>query len=61
LEQRELRLKKSLLCLVQFRENVKDLPLKDDQQEDMFLLTWIRARENDLGKAEDMLRKVLES
>ncbi|CAG7720839.1 unnamed protein product, partial [Allacma fusca] len=49
--------KEELELLSNFRSRLTDLNLTDDQSSDMFLLRWIRARENKLDQAEAMLRK----
>ncbi|OXA63864.1 retinal-binding protein [Folsomia candida] len=42
--------------LVQFRKNVADLSLTEEELEDDFLIKWLRARYLDLPKAAEMLR-----
>ncbi|XP_052073547.1 SEC14-like protein 2 isoform X1 [Mytilus californianus] len=44
-------------CILQFRENVKDV--LQPEHDDHYLLRWLRARNFDLKKSEDMLRKHL--
>jgi hypothetical protein len=46
-----------LKLLRKFRDIIDDLNLKEDMNSDMELLRWIRARDNDLAEAENMLRK----
>jgi hypothetical protein len=48
-----------LELLVKFRERLADLALEGEQNSDMFLLRWIRARDQKLDAAEEMLRKSL--
>jgi hypothetical protein len=39
-----------------FRDNLKDVLKKDEHMEPSFLIRWIRARDHNLKKAEEMLR-----
>jgi hypothetical protein len=51
---------KELELISTFREMIRDIKLRPDQDNDRFLNRWIRAREHDLTKAEQMLRTSLE-
>ncbi|CAG7832599.1 unnamed protein product [Allacma fusca] len=42
-----------------FRERLKDLELTEEQQSNMQLIRWLRAREYKLDQSEEMLRKSL--
>lgn len=44
-------------ALARFRENLQDVLLTLPKADDYFLLRWLRARDFDLKKSEDMLRK----
>jgi len=48
-----------LIILKKFRAITADLILKPEQRTDMALLRWLRARDLNLQKADDMLRKSL--
>ncbi|CAL8069642.1 unnamed protein product [Orchesella dallaii] len=43
-----------------FRGRIKDLPIDEEQLHEQHMLRWIRAREGDLAKAEDMFRRHME-
>ncbi|ODN04848.1 CRAL-TRIO domain-containing protein T23G5.2 [Orchesella cincta] len=43
--------------LTEFRKRVSDVIKTKEQNEDTYLIRWLRARDLDLNKAEDMLRK----
>ncbi|XP_077016680.1 SEC14-like protein 4 isoform X5 [Tamandua tetradactyla] len=47
-------------ALARFRENLQDLLPTLPKADDYFLLRWLRAREFDMQKSEDMFRKHLE-
>jgi hypothetical protein len=42
----------------QFRKKIRDLSLPQVELEDKVLVRWLRARNNNLKDAEQMLRKV---
>ncbi|CAG7716864.1 unnamed protein product [Allacma fusca] len=46
--------------LTKFRPRLTDLQLNEERNSDMDLLRWLRAREYNLDRAEDMLRKNLD-
>ncbi|OXA55943.1 putative SEC14-like protein 6 [Folsomia candida] len=46
--------------LSEFREKVGDILLTEDQKDDSFLIRWLRARNLDVTKAEEMLRSSLQ-
>ncbi|KAL0583133.1 SEC14-like protein 4 [Plecturocebus cupreus] len=47
-------------ALSRFRENLQDLLPRVPNADDYFLLRWLRARDFDLQKSEDMLRRHME-
>jgi len=49
-----------IVALKEFRNRVTDVLPDDFSKRDDFLIRWIRAREMDLDKAEDMLRKSMQ-
>ncbi|ODN04853.1 SEC14-like protein 4 [Orchesella cincta] len=51
---------KEIVALKEFRNRVSDALPDDFSKRDDYLIRWIRAREMDLDKAEDMLRKAMQ-